>query len=100
MEKPANWNEWINDVNRSFGLELAERLSAEEVETCLAEKLNEMTKNDFNGLVNLLYRIDIDEARLKQSLKKNPGEDAGKIMARMIMERQWQKIQTRRQFGR
>ncbi len=105
MEKPVNWNECINDLNRFYGLELArqgvplpaESLSAEDAETFLAEKLNEMAKNDFNGLVNLLYRVDIDEDRLKQSLKKNTGEDAGRIMARMIIERQWQKIQTRRQ---
>jgi len=41
--------------------------------------------------VQLLYRIDVNEARLKQVLKDNPNEDAGKIIAQLIIERQQQK---------
>ena len=40
--------------------------------------------------------IDVDEARLKKLLKDNAGEDAGMIIARLIIERQLQKIVTRR----
>jgi hypothetical protein len=52
--------------------------------------------SDFNALIGILYRIDVNEARLKELLKIKAGEDAGKIMARLIIERQWQKIQTRK----
>jgi len=31
-------------------------------------------------------------------LEENSTEDAGTLIARLILERQWQKIQTRRQY--
>jgi uncharacterized protein YtpQ (UPF0354 family) len=41
----------------------------------------------------------VDESRLKDLLKTNDGEDAGKIIARLIIERQRQKVQTRKVFS-
>jgi hypothetical protein len=31
-------------------------------------------------------------------LNENSGEDAGKVIAALILERQWQKIETRRKY--
>jgi hypothetical protein len=42
--------------------------------------------------------VDVNEAKLKQVLKDNPNEDAGKIIARLLIERQQQKIILRKQF--
>ena len=89
----------MQDLNKVYGLELAENSTAGQMEEYLAEKLNQMIRTDFSALVQLLYRIDINENRLRQLLQVNPGEDAGKIIARLIIERQWQKIQTRRQYS-
>lgn len=90
--------ELIKDLNRDYDLELTEHLTAAELESLLAEKLNVLIQSDFNGLIRLLYRIDINEARLRHLLKENAQENAGRIVASLIMERQWQKIQSRRQF--
>ena len=69
-----------------------------EAENFLAEEINELIKNDFNHLVQILYRIDVNETRLKQVLNSNPNEDAGKIIAALIIERQLQKIKSRQEF--
>ena len=53
---------------------------------------------DFNHLIQVLYRIDVSETKLKQVLKDNPNEDAGKIIARLIIERQQQKMISRNSF--
>ena len=71
-----------------------------DVENFLAEKINALIKNDFNFLIQILYRIDVNEARLKQVLKEHPTEDAGKIIAALLIERQLQKIETRKQFNK
>ncbi len=71
-----------------------------DAENFLAEKINALIKDDFNLLIQILYRIDVNEARLKQVLKDNPNEDAGKIIAALLIERQLQKINTREQFKR
>jgi hypothetical protein len=72
----------------------------QDAENFLAEKINALIKDDFNLLIQILYRIDVNETRLKQVLKDNPNEDAGKIIAALLIERQLQKINTREQFKR
>ena len=59
-----------------------------------------MINDDFNRLISLLYRIDVSETKLKQLLRENTTTNAGLLIARLILERQWQKIETRRKFSR
>jgi hypothetical protein len=79
---------------------MAEHLTAGQLEALLADKLNILIRDDFNGLVGLLYRIDINEGRLRELLRLNKGTDAGKIIARLIIDRQLQKIESRKTFGK
>jgi hypothetical protein len=88
----------IEDLNRSYSLELRDVVAISELEALLAEKVNAMIQTDFGALVQLLYRIDVNEARLRGLLQENTGEDAGLVIARLILERQWQKIETRRKY--
>jgi hypothetical protein len=60
-----------------------EKLSTLELETLI----NDLIKEDFSKLVQLLYRIDVSEAKLKNVLKEHPNEDAGKLMAKIVIER-------------
>ena len=53
----------------------------------LEQAINELIKNDFSRLVQLLYRIDVSEAKLKNILSANPNENAGKLIAQVIIER-------------
>jgi len=57
----------------------------------LAASINEMITGDFTGLLNMLYRIDIDEKKLRELLRSNPGIDAGYIIADLLIEREKQK---------
>ena len=88
----------IQDLNNSYALELRDVPAIGELEELLAEKMNIMIQTDFGALVQLLYRIDVNESRLRALLQENAGEDAGRVIARLIIERQWQKIETRRRF--
>jgi hypothetical protein len=60
-----------------------EKLSTLELETLI----NDLIKKDFSKLVQLLYRIDVSEAKLKNLLKEHPNEDAGKLIAQIVIER-------------
>ena len=94
MEVPA----LQSDLNNSYGLELPETATIEMLEGVLAERINTMITADFNRLISLLYRVDVSETKLKQLLRENAGTDAGLLIARLVLERQWQKIETRRKF--
>jgi len=91
--------ELIQELNQIRSWDLAERLTREEVESALAESLNSLIRDDFNGLVQLLYRIDVEEPRLRYLLQQHKGEDAGRIIARLIIDRLLKKIETRRQYS-
>jgi hypothetical protein len=64
----------------------------------LAAKISQLINNDFAALVQLLYRIDISEKKLKQVIGTQPAEDAAKLIAAMIIERQLEKARLRKQY--
>lgn len=100
----------LYDLHTAYGLDLPEDqrkkpaasgdLTVDELTDLLAEKINDMINKDFSTLVQLLYRIDVNEAKLRQLLQENMMTDAGRTIARLILERQWQKILTRREYSR
>ena len=65
----------------------------------LSSFINDLISKDFNALVQLLYRIDVNEKKLKTTLKQHKDEDASILIADLIIERQLQKIATRKQFN-
>lgn len=88
----------ITELNNVFTLELSPSIGEAELETVLAQKANHLIQHDFNLLVFILYRIDVSEQKLKQILKENPEADAGLIIARMMIQRQKEKLRAREEF--
>ena len=73
--------------------------STGEIRRQLSVAINEMILSDFDKLVMLLYRLDINETKLRKILNENPSNDAGIIIADLIIERQLQKIKSRQHFS-
>jgi hypothetical protein len=88
----------ITAINDSMGISIPSTVNADELRLHLSDYINFLIQSDFQRLVQLLYRIDISENRLKELLKKNEGRDAAPLIADMIIERQLQKIKSRREF--
>jgi hypothetical protein len=61
----------------------------------LTTMIDGMIDADFHGLVQFLYRIDINEARLKRILADTEGENAASTIADLVIERQLEKIKLR-----
>jgi hypothetical protein len=95
METPA----LRTDLNNSYGLDLPETTTIEALEAILAERIDAMINNDFNRLISLLYRIDVSEPVLRQLLEQNPTADSGRLIAKLIVERSWKKILTRKMYS-
>ena len=66
----------------------------------LAHSINDLIENDFAGLVQILYRKDISESKLKELLAENTGHDSGWIIANLLIEREQQKIESRKLYKR
>lgn len=61
----------------------------------LSAYLNNLLLNDFSALVQILYRVDVSEEKLKLVLKENTVADAGDLLAELLIERQFQKLTER-----
>lgn len=83
-----------------LGVAIPNSASLDDLKNALASKFNELINTDFNYLIQLLYRIDISEKKLKETLNQNKDKDAGKLLAELTIERQLQKIRTRQQYRR
>ncbi|MGQ9799365.1 MAG: hypothetical protein ACUVRG_08730 [Ignavibacterium sp.] len=70
----------------------------EEFREYLVEKLTDLLENNFNSLVNILYRIDISEQKLAELFGGRNRENIPEKLAEMIIERQIQKINFRKQY--
>jgi len=64
----------------------------------LAKEVNEMIAHNFEGLIQILYRLDVSEQKLKAVLAANQQEDAGKLITAVILERLAQREKTRNSF--
>lgn len=64
----------------------------------LADYINKLIADHFDELITLLYRMDVNEKKLKELLQQHDGENTADIIASLIIERQEQKIKTREQF--
>jgi hypothetical protein len=60
-----------------------EQLSASQ----MTDFINDLIEKDFSRLVQLLYRLDVSESKLKSVLLENPTGDAGNMIAALIIER-------------
>ena len=88
----------VKEINKSLAIILPDEISLDELAIQLSIYINQLIQTDFQKLIGLLYRIDVSEIKLKTLLQQHAGEEAGKIIAALIIERQLQKIKTRQQF--
>jgi hypothetical protein len=85
-------------LKEELALDPADVLSVEDLTEKLEYYINNLIQHDFQKLVMLLYRIDVSETKLRLLLKENPGENSAKMIAHLIIERQKQKINSRKEY--
>ena len=79
---------------------LIEHKPLEKIREQLISLINELINKDFHTLIQLLYRIDVDEKKINHYLDLNKNVDAASILADMIIERQLQKIKSKKNFDK
>ena len=94
-----NTKEIIQDIERVWPLALRPSPSYEALREQLTEQINQLINEDFEKLVFLLYRIDVDEARMRALLAEQGNSNSAELLADLVLERQLQKIKSRRDFN-
>ena len=85
----------IEDINQSLELSLPVTISSEELKEKLTAFINDLINHDFEKLVFYLYRIDVNESKMRQLLEQWEGENAAGLIADLIIERQSEKVKSR-----
>ena len=71
----------------------------EKLKEHLIAEINHLFNTDFNRLLNMLYRLDISEERLKLALfSKTESQPIARLITDLIIERQLQKIASKKQY--
>ena len=88
----------ITDINQSLEISLPVTISGEELREELVAHINHLINHDFEKLIFYLYRIDVNESKMRHLLEQKDGENAAGLIADLIIERQSEKIKSRQQF--
>jgi len=86
----------VNNACRHLGL--ATQTDTSLAKQLLVDRVNQLILNDFEQLVSLLYRLDVSEAKIKELLQSYPQEDAALIIADLVIDREAEKIKSRREW--
>ena len=92
--------ELIAIINQEMNLDLPGQTAFDDLRLQLQEAITHILATDFERLINILYRVDVNERKLKYLLQENVGADAAVIIADLIIERQMEKIKSRKEYTR
>ena len=81
------------DLEEVVGFQKFEALRA-----WLIRAVSDLIDRDFAHLLRVLYLIDVSEAKVRKLIEENEGEDAATIIADLILERQKEKMESRKKY--
>lgn len=86
----------VAGINGSMELNLPDSVSLDELKQKLSAHINHLINHDFEKLVYCLYRIDVNENKMRTLLEMKQGENTAELIADLVIERQLQKIESRK----
>ncbi len=86
-------------VARNFELELDEPFAEAQLLEVLADRIAWLVEHNPEYLFSLLYRNDVEERKIEEALSPANPEPANIALARLVLERQKQRLETRRRYS-
>jgi hypothetical protein len=79
--------------------ELEEQISEEALRQKMVHAFTYLLDNDISRMMNILYRADVDEDKLKALLISASELPSAEVIADAYIERQKQKVETRKKYS-
>jgi hypothetical protein len=91
-----------NLVIRNFGLlgEEDDKPSEEVIFQMLCDKIAWLIEHNMEYLLSLLYRNDVPESKIYKALLPDNPDPANIALAKLVIERQKQRLETKKEFGK
>ncbi len=77
----------------------ADEASYDELIEVIAVRVGELMEEDAGLLFSYMYRLDIDEHKLKHAVKNYSGDSRIRALAELILKRQLLRLQLRKKYG-
>ncbi len=87
----------IKIISKDF--DIAENLSEEQLYQILVNSFDYLVENDFSKLLQILYRADVDQYKLKELLEASGNQNSAEVIARAYIERQKAKVETWKKYS-
>jgi siroheme synthase (precorrin-2 oxidase/ferrochelatase) len=91
-----------NQIQHSLQLRpelVATTTNEEELTQLIKQLIQELIDSDFEKLLLILYRLDVDENKVKNAIDLSGPADAPLSIAQLIIEREKERIATRKQYN-
>jgi hypothetical protein len=86
-------------ISKDFQLpEIKEEFSEEKAIEILAKAISQLMDRNLERLLQICYRVDLSENRLKQILYESEPDRVAIDLAKALWERQKQKVEIRRRY--
>jgi hypothetical protein len=93
MENDESIDSLLLKINNQLSI-----FEKEELKSQLIFYINHLLLNDFNKLVWLLYKVDVNEEKLKMLIQESPQTDAAILISELLIQRQQEKIISKQNF--
>jgi hypothetical protein len=84
---------------KNWGLPDDSSFSREELHRLLTTRIAQLLNHDWEGLLRIMYRIDVDEKAFHQALEAHTADEQASQIANLMIEREMRKIYLRRKFS-
>ncbi|WP_316829778.1 hypothetical protein [Pedobacter aquatilis] len=88
----------IKIISKDF--DINENLSESQLHETLVNAFAYLIDNDFSKLIQILYKADVDQYKLKELLETAEGRSAAEVIADTYIARQMAKLETWKKYSR
>ena len=85
-------------LSKNWGLIAEPAFTMDDLHSALSVRIREMLQEDLHGLVQTMYRLDIDEHKFHLAMAKPGLELQARTLTDLIIERELQRIKFRQQY--
>ncbi|GGI28511.1 hypothetical protein [Pedobacter mendelii] len=87
----------INIIGKDVDID--ENLSKSQLREVLVDAFAYLVDNDFSKLIQILYKADVDQYKLKELLETTDGKSSAEVIADAYIARQLAKIETWKKYS-
>ncbi|MES2418595.1 MAG: hypothetical protein V4541_10450 [Bacteroidota bacterium] len=90
-------NQLIKIIGKDF--DLSDNLSENELRAVMIKAFEYLIEADFPKLIQILYKADVDQYKLKELLANNTEQGAAEVIADAYIARQQAKVETWKKYS-